>query len=458
MFTLREVEIALLGGPEAGQSLALTGVCTDSRSATSGDLFFCIEGDNFDGHEFAAQAVNNGASAVVASRLLPEVEGAPIILVRDTIAALGLLAAHRRQQFLGKVVAVTGSAGKTTLKELLASALSMEMSVSKNTGNLNNQIGLPLSIFRADMSAKVWVMEAGISLPGDMDELGPIAAPDVAIIHNIGPAHLEGLGSIAGVAQAKASLLDYLADGGIGIVNRDYDQLWEAAQANCDNLIGFSTKDETADYFCSLLETTPDGMAHFKLKTPEGETKLTLAACGAHHAENIAGVAAAAHQLGLPLAGVIRGAAAQKTMKQRFVQRQFGAITLIDDTYNANPMSMNSSMQAAKDIAGKRPLVLILADMKELGEHAKDAHRKLGEEADKLGTAALFYKGEHADDVAAGFGKALVQMNTPHESVRHWRTLGLDEAVVLVKGSRSLRMEEHAGALAHEFKQEETAR
>lgn len=465
MMTLRDVELALLGAAEtrSGHDVAITGVSTDSRSAAAGNLFFCIEGENFDGHEFAVQAVKNGAAAVVASRLLPEVNGTPVILAKDTVQALGRLAAHRRAAFKGTVVAVTGSAGKTTVKELLAQAAAQERVVSKNAGNLNNQIGLPLSIFRADMQADLWILELGISLPHDMGQLGPVAAPDMAVIHNIGPAHLEGLGSLEGVARAKASLLDFLAPEGTALVNRDYDALWQEATTIRPDAVPFSTEDERAPFFCALLGTTPEGLGRFRLKTPVLDEIIDLPDCGAHHAENLAAVAAAAHHLNISPKGLLHGLRDHKTMKQRFVRRDYGAFTLIDDTYNANPKSMRSSMQAASDLAASapaasdgetRPLVFILADMKELGGHAQDAHLELGRTARELGAAALLFKGEHAALVAEGFGPGMVEVKTPPDTVRAIKRLGLGDGVLLVKGSRSCRMEEHVQALAHALTQE----
>ncbi|MGE4504212.1 MAG: UDP-N-acetylmuramoyl-tripeptide--D-alanyl-D-alanine ligase [Desulfovibrionaceae bacterium] len=452
MFTLRDMETALLGAPDTpvGRDFAVTGVATDSRSVNKGDAFFCIEGENFDGHHFAPQAVKHGARVVVASRLMPELERTPVLLVPDTVLALGRLAAFRRQGTHARVVAVTGSAGKTTVKELLASVAGHGLAVSKSAGNFNNQIGLPLSIFRAADDADLWILELGISKPHDMDELGPVAAPDLAVIHNIGPAHLEGLGSIEGVARAKASLLRHLAPGGRAVVNRDYPELWAEATAIRPDAVGFSTTDPDCDYFCTLTGRTPEGRGLFRVKTRAMDETLELPACGAHHAENVAAVACAAHLLGLAPSALREGLAESRALKQRFVCRTQGRMTLIDDTYNANPKSMLAAMRAAKDMAEGRPLVLVLGEMKELGELAAEEHKALGRAARELAPALLLWKGAHADDVAEGFGPASPAMAptaSPAETARRFASLGLGEAVVLVKGSRSCRMEEHAAAL-----------
>ncbi len=462
MFTLREMQSVLLGSAQASKKHDFTvfGVATDSRSVQSGDLFVCIEGDNFDGHEFASQAIKNKASAVLASRLMPEIDSVPVLIVPDTVKALGSLAAHRRAATKAKVVAVTGTAGKTTVKEILATTAALEKRVSKNAGNLNNQIGLPLSIFRAEMDADIWFMELGISLPHDMDELGSIVKPDIVVIHNIGPAHLEGLGDIQGVAKAKTSLLTHLAPSGTALINRDYDLLWREAVAIRPDSVGFSTKDENCDFYCTLLETTPEGKGRFRLKTPAIDAEMVLPVCGSHHAENLAAVATVHHHLGLSPQALLRGASDLRSMQQRFACQTIGKVTLIDDSYNANPMSMLSSMATAKDMANGRALVFILGDMKELGELATQAHTDLGSEAKKMNPTALIFKGDHAHDVALGYdasNKALVEVKTPAQTASQIRNLSLKDGVILVKGSRSCRMEEHAKALLHELNKKDAA-
>ncbi len=462
MFTLREMQSILLGSAQTlpEHDFTISGVATDSRSVQSGDLFVCIEGDNFDGHEFALQAIKNGALAVVASRLMPELDNVPVLIVPDTIKALGSLAAHRRAATKAQVVAITGTAGKTTVKEILATTAALEKRISKNAGNLNNQIGLPLSIFRAEMDADIWFLELGISLPRDMDELGCIVKPDIVVIHNIGPAHLEGLGDIQGVARAKTSLLNHLAPSGTALINRDYDLLWREAVAICPNCVAFSSKDENCDFYCTLLETTPDGKGRFRLKTPAVDAEMVLPVCGSHHAENLAAVAAVHHHLGLSPQALLRGASDVRSMQQRFSCQTIGNVTLIDDSYNANPMSMLSSMTTARDMASGRALVFVLGDMKELGELAAQAHIDLGHEAKKINPTALIFKGDHAHDVALGYGtnnKAMIEVKTPAQTAMHIRNLRPKDGVILVKGSRSCRMEEHAKALLHELNKEDAA-
>lgn len=251
---MSELEKQLTGSSDipCAEDIEISAVRIDSRLVGKGDVFFCIEGKNFDGHNFAQAALEAGAVAVVVSQFLPELEGKPALMVRDTVEALGKLAAYWRMKSSARMIAVTGSAGKTTVKEMLAHVLAGSGKVHKNFMNLNNQLGLPLSMLEATGEETYWVMELGISLPGDMAELGPIAMPDIAIVHNIGPAHLEGLGSLDNVAKAKASLFEYLSPHGKGLCCSDHELLWDAASKIIEP-IPFSSQDNSVSYYSTML-------------------------------------------------------------------------------------------------------------------------------------------------------------------------------------------------------------
>ncbi|WP_022661322.1 UDP-N-acetylmuramoyl-tripeptide--D-alanyl-D-alanine ligase [Paucidesulfovibrio longus] len=456
--TLRAAERILLGGADTAPENDVTfgNVCTDSRAVERGDLFVCIEGERFDGHEFAESAVRSGAAAVLASRMLDL--PVPVLMVRDTVRGMGLLARACRDQAKARVVAVTGSAGKTTVKEMLATVASRECRVSRNAGNLNNQIGLPLSIFRADPESDLWVLELGISRAHDMDELGPVASPDMAVIHNIGPAHLEGLGDLRGVARAKASLLRHLRPDGLAVINADHELLREQALLLRPDATLYSTRDENFPYFCTFLGVQADGQGRYLVRTPDFELEADLPFCGAHFAENIGATAASAHLLGLSKESLLLGLAEARPPAQRFACSHRGGVTIIDDTYNANPLSMRGAVATAREMAvsggGCRPLVLVLGDMKELGSGAAEEHVGLGRHLRAMDPAAVFFHGEHALDVARGYGEngsAVEPVASPENLLRRWRQLGLSNAVVLFKGSRSCRMEDYAGALCREL-------
>lgn len=490
--TLAEVERCLSGMSEEGhENVTIASVQTDSRTVRKGDLFFCIDGDNFDGHEFAAGAAKAGAAAVVASRMLDDI-GVPVIIVRDTVKALGRLAACWRDMCGATLVAVTGTAGKTSVKEMLYAVVSKYRTAAKNYRNFNNQIGLPMSMLKADCSQQIWIMELGISMRGDMEDLAPIASPDIAVITNVGPGHLQGLGDEAGVAEAKTALLKYLRQSGSAVIGADYPRLRDAAREIVESPIEFSASqfgqecasarrksasgpqrishtqgsdalaatqqscaaDQTeTSYVASFLGGADrEGWGRFTLRTPEGDGALTAPFCGAHYAENLACVAAVCHKLGISRDEVIEGIQTLSADPQRFCCREVGGATIIDDTYNANPLSMARSIETAKTIAGDRPLVLVLGDMRELGDEAVMQHEKLGRIIRDAAPAACFYKGDHFGDVVRGMGgSGADKIGGADTFIKAWRALGVTGPVVLVKGSRSLKMEEFTSALGREL-------
>ncbi len=440
-----------LPGPEGSRAIA--SVCTDSRQVAPGDLFVCLKGERFDAHSFAEQVAKAGAAAIVASRPLPGA-ACPVILVEDTLKALGQLARCWRDGFAGKVLAITGTAGKTTVKELLAQTLAHSgLAVAKNHKNFNNQVGLPLSMLAAGGTEDAWVMEAGISLPHDMDELGVIVAPDLALVLNIGPAHLQGLGDLSGVARAKAGLLKHLRPEGQGLCSQDYPELWAAAQDILPGVQGFSTRNSFAACYARFEEALPGGRGLYEIIVHGQAFWAELPACGAHFAENAAAVAGACHLLGLTTEQIAAGLAAAILPDQRFCCAEAGRWRVVDDSYNANPLSMRRSLEAAKLLAGDAPLVLVLGDMKELGAGAKAAHQDLGASLPDLKPAAVFFQGEFAADVARGAGQtvAVTEISEPAQVLAQLSTLNASlngvRGVVLVKGSRSCRMELYAQAL-----------
>lgn len=462
--TVSEAASCLTGGEIAGPAGTgtISAVRTDSRALQPGDLFVCLVGERFDGHDFAEQASRLGAAAIVVSRRVECAESAcPIIQVPDTLAALGRLARCWRDRYQGRVAAVTGTAGKTTVKELAAQTLENILAargggrkdrVAKNHKNFNNQVGLPLSILAATGAEDAWIMEVGISKPHDMDELGVVVAPDVALVLNIGPAHLEGLGSLAGVAQAKASLLRHAQPrekGGTALCSMDYPELWTAAKAFRPDVVGFSAKDVGARYFARFVQALEDGRGRFEISVAGERVSAVLPACGAHFAENAAAVAALCHTLGHSAAEIAAGLDGCELPEQRFRCSMRGGWCVVDDTYNANPLSMARSIEAARLMAGEKPLVLVLGEMRELGGGAQQAHVDLGRMLPGVAPAAVFFKGDHAADVQRGAGELLsvTRVDNPAQVLEGLRAIPGGHGVVLVKGSRSLRMEEYAQAV-----------
>ncbi|WP_243311900.1 UDP-N-acetylmuramoyl-tripeptide--D-alanyl-D-alanine ligase [Fundidesulfovibrio agrisoli] len=423
-------------------------VTSDSRQARPGALFCCLKGERADGHDFAAQAVERGAGALLASRPLPEVEGrATVLQVPDVLVAMGLLARHWRRRTRAVVAALSGSAGKTTAKEMLASIAARMAASIKNPGNFNNQLGLPLSMLAAEEEHRLWVLELGISRPGDMEELGAICEPDVAVVHNIGPAHLEGLGSIEGVGRAKAALFHFLRPGGVALANRDYPELWAAAREIRPDVQAMSTRDREAPYYCSFTGCGPDGRGLYRLNLQGLKLEVALSCHGGHLAENVLAAAAAASVLGADARQIAEGLAAAELPGRRFDVSRMGGLAVIDDTYNANPLSMAAAIESARALAGGGPLVLVLGEMGELGPEADQAHQALGECIARGGCDLLVFKGGAAGHVerglrSAGYTGRFVPVETAEEFEGVARDMDIDEGAVLFKGSRSQRMEE----------------
>ncbi len=440
--TLQDIAAAMGASIDQDHERVIRRVSIDSRAVQSGDLFFCIVGQKLDGHEFARQAVDNGAVAVVAST--PQDLSVPVLLVRDTTLALGRLARCWRERSSARVVGVSGSAGKTTVKEMLAQVLSLHGSASKNFRNLNNQIGLPLSILEMSGQEDFWVLELGISRPGDMDELGYILAPDAALLINIGGCHLEGLGSLAGVAEQKSVLLDHVRTGGFACVSADYPLLARECAKRSLRKVTFSGCGAVADYSCTGQESVPDGILYV-LRTKGRDIRLHVSST-VHVPENVAAVTAMAMELGVPPRTIEAGLASFSPVAQRFVQNRVGSWLFIDDTYNANPVSMAQSIREAERIAQGRRLVLVLGEMRELGEDSARAHRELGSLVAATPATHCFFHGRHVSDVQSGlggYGGVFAAVNSGEELLQAVAGLRGEGGVMLFKGSRGCRMEKY---------------
>lgn len=444
--------IGFLG--DAGE-IVPTGVQTDSRVLKKGELFFCISGERFDGHTFARKAVANGACAIVAERppfshdemcgMECEEGGVPLLMVRNSVQALGKLAAYHRQQAKATVVGVTGTAGKTTVKEVLSQVLSIRGETARNHLNLNNQIGLPVSMLAASGEEKFWVMEAGISEAHDMDELASVLRPDLGLVLNVGSGHTQGLGD-KGVAYYKARLLNYVAKGGVGLVSADYPDLVREAKRNFKDVRFFSTKDASIAYGAEYVGAESATHGRYKVRLDGKEFELVAPFRGAFAAENVIAVAAAADILGLKSDEIIKGFAQAKLPEKRFCCQQRGRWLVIDDSYNANPLSSARMLETAAEMADGGPLVLVMGEMRELGKEADEAHVQLGRNMAKTAPVCIFWVGGHADDVRRGLdeggwkGECFV-VKTPEEFVNRFTETEFRSGLVLFKGSRGNKLE-----------------
>jgi len=437
-----------LNGRMVGEDVRFEAVSSDSRKLTQGDLFIALRGENFDGYEFVAQASQAGAAASMvntdsyqAHPLVPS-PGSSFLLVTDTRLALGQLAAYWRRQFDIPLVAITGSNGKTTVKEMLACILSEAAgrpdAVLATKGNLNNDIGMPLTLLRLGLNNRYAVIEMGMNHLGEIDYLTRIAAPDVALINNASGAHLEGLGSVKAVAQAKGEIFAGLKPHGTAVINADdeYAPLWREL-AGVNQLLEFGLNPD-ADVSGTWLPS--NGGLHLDVSAPQGKFAAKLQVPGEHNARNALAAAAAACALNIPMEKIAAGLEKFSGVAGRLQRKKarHGAI-LIDDTYNANPASMRAAISVLAQAGGKR--VLVLGDMGELGGDAAVFHAEIGNEARRAGIEKMYALGTLSHHAVSEFGRG-AQHFERIEDLQDALEKELDKnTTVLVKGSRFMKME-----------------
>lgn len=442
MLNLRDAALAMAAKLACDAGIEFERVTTDSRDVRPGDLFFALKGDRFDGHDFVAQVLAQGAVAAVTS--VPG-EGARLV-VQDTLLALGLLAAFWRARFAATpVIAVTGSNGKTTTKEMLASILAAHAgkdAVHATRGNLNNHIGLPLTLLAIRPEHRYVVAEMGMNHFGEIAYLTGIARPDVALITNAGNAHLEMLGSIEGVARAKGEIFAGLQPHGSAVINADDANavLWaELASGFRQQTFGLQYAGVTA----RSIKPTDTG-TRFILCTPKGDELVELHVPGLHNVRNALAAAAAAFELDVPLQTLVTGLESYQGVKGRLESKQaFNGARLIDDTYNANPDSMRAAIDVLTSCTGKT--VLVLGDMGEVGSDAPQRHTEIGAYAKEKGVGALYTIGDNMALAAKAFGcRHFASLDELLAAVRSEVTA---DTTVLVKGSRFMQMERVVKAL-----------
>ena len=434
---------------------AFSGVSTDSRSIEPGQLFVALSGPNFDGHDYIMDAIGSGASAALVRQgyKLAAKPDACLIQVEDTTRALGDLAAAWRREHSALVAAITGSNGKTTTKEMLGSIMSQRHQVLKNQGNFNNHIGLPLTLLKLTAGHTACVVEMGMNAPGEIARLTQIAAPEVGVITNVGPAHLGMLGSMEAIAAAKAELFEGLSSASTAVVNVNDPWLAPYADRLTCNVLTFGL-DTTAGVRGSEVSALGSKVA-FNLELPAGSpVRVVLAAPGRHNVLNALAAAATAWALGQGAEAIQAGLEAFAPVKGRLqITRSFWGFTVLDDTYNANPASLAAGLHALKELAGSRRKALILGDMRELGPSAPQLHEEAGRLAVELGCQVVLALGQRAPQVEAGARAGGLNDNSAQAfedlEALVWaaREILHEDDVVLVKGSRSARMERVVAAL-----------
>jgi UDP-N-acetylmuramoyl-tripeptide--D-alanyl-D-alanine ligase len=432
---------ACLGCPEPDRKVTVDAIVSDSRRVDYGTLFAALPGDQVDGHDFAGAAVQMGAVALLVKRRL-ELD-VPQLVVPDVLKALGQLAGLLRQRLNPVVVGITGSNGKTTVKEMVASILRPAGEVLATRGNYNNELGLPLSLFVLEPKHRFAVLELGASKAGDIAYLAAIARPDVGLLTNIGPAHLGGFGSFEGVARAKGEIYAALPTDGCAVINADepWQEIWRSVN-KASRVLTFG-KGAGSDVRVTGTEQQP------RLETPAGNFELHLALPGAHNLLNAAAATAAALALDIDLETIRRGLEGVEPVPGRlnFIETEAGW-TVIDDTYNANPASLYSALQVISGMQGTPWLVL--GDMKELGIDSPKMHREVGEAARAMGVARLFATGEMSAHTVDAFGEGAEHFASREAlaaSLRRQLHPGIN---CLVKGSRSMGMEQVVEAITRD--------
>ena len=443
-FNMSLSAIALALGVEYdGMDVVLSGVSTDTRQIKAGELFIALRGPNFDGHQFIEQAIANGAGAVISEQDIKQ--SVPCLVVKDCRLALGQIASAWRQQFDIPVIAVTGSNGKTTVKEMLASIFSQQGKPLSTEGNLNNDIGVPLTLFRLDSTHTAAIIEMGANHPGEIEYLSMLTQPTIALVNNAGEAHLEGFGSLEGVAEAKGEIYSGLSSHGVAVINVDdpYTYVW---QELC----------EGKAYITFGLEKDADVMADYKMtyigleaciRANKKSVEVLLPLMGRHNVMNALAATAVAVAAGIEFDVIVTGLQNMQPVSGRLELKQgLAGSRIIDDTYNANPASLRAGLSVLADFPGRH--YLALGDMAELGDDAAQIHQQAGIEAKLQGVDKLYAVGELAKMAARGFAEGAIWFARQQEMIDALRQDLHEEVTLLIKGSRRMHMERVVEALS----------
>jgi UDP-N-acetylmuramoyl-tripeptide--D-alanyl-D-alanine ligase len=420
------------------------GATLDSRQVTGGELFFALAGERTDGHRFVGQALERGASAVIVERAMEIPVGGGAIQVSDSLEALHKLTRDVRTREPRKLVGITGSVGKTTTKEILAAMLARRFRVARNPGSLNNTLGFPVALLGIPEGTEWMVAEMGMSTPGELRQVSDLGRPDVAVFTNVRPAHLQAFGSLEAIREAKAELLDGLAEDGLVVANRDDPQVVEIARRHAGRVIWFG-RETTADYRVEDVGSLTNGRvgSRFKLVTADETLEVELPMHGLYNIDNFLAAAACANTLGIPLVDIAEAVQAVEPSPMRgVVHRLADGSTVVDDCYNSNPAALNEALRSALEIPGKRHWA-ILGDMLELGEAAGEFHEEAGRAAAELGFSPIIGVGPLARRLVEGARSAGAES--------HWYQGAQAAAAVaeelrpgdtlLVKGSRGVGLE-----------------
>lgn len=424
---------------------AVTGVCTDSRLIKGGDLFFAIPGEKFDGHNFVADVLAKGASGVVVAKGKPlpsDIDIKKILVVDDTVIALGKLAAAYRDMLSGSVIAVTGSNGKTTTKEMISHILSKRYRVHRSIKSFNNHIGVPLTILSCENDVDFLISEVGTNHPGEIDQLAAIVRPDVAVITNAGESHLEGFGCVDRVAAEKASLAKHVKAGGVVIVNGEQELLLRLVKQAEANIISFGYL-SSCDMRITSQSISENGISF----DVNNKFHFDLPVLGMHNAMNALAAIVVARRAGLEMSEIAESLKDFKLPGMRLEVLKIGEYTVLNDAYNANPASMRAALSVLHEMKTSGRKVFCCGQMLELGERSEIYHRELARKIGNDGIDLLVTVGKYAREmvdeaVAAGLPvKNVFAYANSEEAGRAIGGLIQDGDLILVKGSRGIQME-----------------
>ena len=454
-WTLEEILTATGGRLEKQASASRFGeIVTDSSKVKRGSVFIALKGERLDGHRFVKDAISRGAGCLVVHQALRAVDVRSVTAVKvpDTLRALGDLAHFRREQYRPKVLAITGSNGKTTTKEMLAAILQrasldgqpLRGRVLTTEGNFNNLVGLPLTLLRLRKRHRVVVVEMGTNRPGEIQRLAEIAAPDVALITSVAPAHLEGLRSLAGVAKEKGALFSGLRAGGTIVVNLDDPWVRRLGQRFSGEQVTYGEGGQIRPQSSSLLGS---GAMRFTLRAGHQRVQIRLNFVGQHNIANAVGASAMAFSLGIHLPIIRRGLATVRPYSMRMQLENWRGIGIINDAYNANPASMLAAIKTLAQIGSRGQRVAVLGDMFELGKESRRAHRRLGNQLAQARVDRAYLLGDRAPDVRqgalrGGMNSDQVIVGESHRDIGKRLRAHLKKGDwLLLKGSRGMKME-----------------
>jgi UDP-N-acetylmuramoyl-tripeptide--D-alanyl-D-alanine ligase len=440
---------ALLGLEPINLTGNFSGLSINTQTLSEGNLFIALPGARVDGHDFIDEAKRKGAAAALVTH--PVVSSLPQLVVKDAVIAMGKLGEAWRNRFSIPFIAITGSNGKTTLKNMLASILKSacdndESQVLATQGTLNNHLGLPLTLSRLNTQHRYAVIEMGMNHFGEIDYLTKLTRPNIVVITNAAAAHLEGVNDLAGVARAKAEIFAGLQSEGTGILNRDdpFFDYWYK-QINHHNVLSFGF-DLKADVTATLLDVTQT--QPLIIHTPQGDIDIHLPLLGKHNVQNALAATAAAIAIHIPLRAIKSGLENILPATGRMqVHTLSNSSKIIDDTYNANPFSLQAATNTLAAQPGKK--ILVLGDMKELGTDTKTIHHEAGEKIRAAGIDYLFTYGDLSANTSQGFGKGAQHFTDQEKLVVALKPLLQDHTTILIKGSRSMHMENVVKALLH---------